>query len=58
MEKLRKATAEKAKKAPLKVTIPDSISVSELASRLKVTAATVVKKALTYGYDGYGKSGD
>ena len=49
MEKLKKANAEKAKKAPLKITIPDSISVSELASRLKVTAATVVKRLMLMG---------
>ena len=34
MEKIKKANAEKAKKAPLKVSIPDVISVTELASRL------------------------
>ena len=41
--------AEKAKKAPLKVSIPDVISVTELASRLKVTAATVVKRLMLMG---------
>ena len=46
MEKIKKANAEKAKKAPLKVSIPDVISVTELASRLKVTAATVVKRLM------------
>ena len=49
MEKIKKANAEKAKKAPLKVSIPDVISVTELASRLKVTAATVVKRLMLMG---------
>lgn len=49
MEKLRKEQREKAKKQPLKITIPDEISVGELASRLKVTAADVVKKLMMMG---------
>ena len=49
MDKKQKAALEKAKKQPLKVTIPDEISVSELASRLKVTAAEVVKKLMLMG---------
>lgn len=48
MDKLKK-NAEKAKKAPLKITIPDTIVVSELASRLKATAATVVKRLMMMG---------
>jgi len=49
MEKLRKANLEKAKKQPLKVTIPDEITVSELAQRLKVTAAEVIKRLMMLG---------
>ena len=49
MEKLKKEQLEKAKKQPLKITIPDEISVGELASRLKVTAAEVVKKLMMMG---------
>ena len=48
MDKMRK-NAEKAKKAPLKITIPDTISVTELASRLKATAASVVKRLMMMG---------
>ena len=48
MDRMKK-NAEKAKKAPLKITIPDSISVSELASRLKATAASVVKRLMMMG---------
>ncbi len=49
MEKLRKANLEKAKKQPLKVIIPDEITVSELAQRLKVTAAEVIKRLMLLG---------
>lgn len=49
MEKLRKQEAMKAKQQPLKVSIPDEISVGELASRLKVTAAEVVKRLMLMG---------
>jgi len=49
MDKKQRAALEKAKKQPLKVTIPDEISVSELASRLKVTAAEVVKRLMLMG---------
>ena len=49
MEKLKKANIEKAKKQPLKITIPDEITVGELASRLKVTAAECVKKLMLMG---------
>ena len=48
-EKKRRAQLEKAKKQPLKITIPDEISVGELASRLKVTAAEVVKRLMLMG---------
>ncbi len=49
MDKKQRAALEKAKKQPLKITIPDEISVSELASRLKVTAAEVVKRLMMMG---------
>ena len=49
MEKLKKLNFEKAKKQQLTVLIPDEISVSELASRLKVTAAEVVKRLMMLG---------
>ncbi|MBQ8523520.1 MAG: translation initiation factor IF-2 [Clostridia bacterium] len=49
MEKLKRANLEKAKKMPLKVTIPDEISVGELASRLKVTASEVIKRLMMMG---------
>ena len=49
MDRLRKQEAMKAKQQPLKVSIPDEISVGELASRLKVTAAEVVKRLMLMG---------
>ena len=48
MDKI-KANLEKAKKQPLKVTIPDEISVGELAQRLKVTAGEVIKRLMMMG---------
>ncbi len=42
-EKMRRLHAEIAKKHPLVVKIPDEINVGELASRMKKTAAEVVK---------------
>ncbi len=49
MEKLKKLNFEKAKKQQLTVRIPDEITVAELASRLKVTAAEVVKRLMMLG---------
>ncbi len=49
MEKLKKLNFEKAKKQQLTVKIPDEITVTELASRLKVTAAEVVKRLMMLG---------
>ena len=40
---------EKARKQQLTVSIPDEITVGELATRLKVTASEVVKKLMTLG---------
>lgn len=48
-EKMRKLRAEIQKKHPLKVLIPDEITVSELASRLKVTAAKLIKTLMGSG---------
>ena len=49
MEKLRKQKLEKARKAPLQITIPEEIVVGELASRLKVTASEVIKRLMMLG---------
>ena len=48
-EKMRKLQLEIAKKAPVKVSIPDEISVGELASRMKKTGAEVVKCLMKNG---------
>ncbi len=48
-EKMRRLQLEIAKKAPLKVQIPDEISVGELASRMKKTGAEVVKALMKNG---------
>ncbi len=48
-ERMRKLQLEIAKKAPLKVMIPDEISVGELASRMKKTGAEVVKALMKNG---------
>ena len=43
------APAQPAKKVPVNVSLPEEIVVGELASRLKVTAAEVVKKLMLMG---------
>ena len=48
-ERMRKLQLEIAKKAPVKVMIPDEISVGELASRMKKTGAEVVKCLMKNG---------
>ncbi|MDD6315723.1 MAG: translation initiation factor IF-2 [Clostridia bacterium] len=50
-EKMRKLQVqqEQAKKAPLKVEIPEEISVGDLAMRLKKTAAVVIKELMKMG---------
>jgi translation initiation factor IF-2 len=48
-ERLQRLQFEIAKKAPLKVSIPDEISVGELASRMKKTGAEVVRKLVKLG---------
>ena len=49
MDKMRRANPEKEAKKQLRITIGDEIQVSELASRLKVTAAEVVKRLMLMG---------
>ena len=48
-DKMNRLQREIAKKKPLKVEIPDSIAVGELASRMKKTAAEVVKQLIKLG---------
>ena len=48
-DRLRRLQLEIAKKAPVKVLIPDEISVGELASRMKKTGAEVVKCLMKNG---------
>ncbi len=48
-ERLQRIQLEKARKAQLKVSIPDEIGVGELASRLKVNVAQVIKKLMGLG---------
>ena len=48
-ERMRRLQFEIAKKAPLVVKIPDEITVGELASRMKKTAAEVIKCLLKNG---------
>ena len=47
-ERLARIAAERAKKQ-IVIKVPDEITVGELASRLKVTAAEVIKKLFLYG---------
>ena len=48
-EKLRRLQMEVARKAPVTVKIPDEITVSELASRMKKTVAEVIKCLMKNG---------
>lgn len=48
MEKLRRQEAEKARR-PLSITLPEEIAVNELASRLRVTSAEVIKRLVKLG---------
>ncbi len=48
-EKLKRLELERARKQQLKVMIPDSITVGELATRLKATATDVIKKLMGLG---------
>ena len=49
VERLKKLELEKARKKQLEITVPDEITVQELASRLKVTAAEVIKRLMKMG---------
>ena len=48
-EKMRKMAEERAKAKPLEITVGEEITVSELASRMKKTAAEVIKKLMMMG---------
>ncbi|MBQ8413776.1 MAG: translation initiation factor IF-2 [Clostridia bacterium] len=48
-EKMKKLEAERARNKQLEITVPDEITVSELASRMKKTAAEVIKKLMFMG---------
>ena len=48
-KKMRRLQQEAARKAPVKVQIPDEITVGELASRMKKTGAEVVKRLMMNG---------
>lgn len=48
-QKLQRLALERARKQQLKIMVPDEIVVSELASRLKVTVADVIKKLMALG---------
>ena len=49
MEKKKREAFEKAKQTQLSITVPDEITVGELASRLKVTSSEVVKRLFMMG---------
>ena len=49
LEKLRKQQMEKARRLPVSVSIPDEITVGELASRLKITVGDLIKKLFMLG---------
>ena len=48
-EKIKKMEAERARSKQLEITVPEEITVSELASRMKKTAAEVIKKLMFMG---------
>ena len=48
-EKIKRMEAERARNKQLEITVPDEITVVELASRLKKTAAEVIKKLMFMG---------
>ncbi len=49
LEKKKREAFEKAKNTQLSITVPDEITVGELASRLKVTSSEVVKRLFMMG---------
>ena len=48
-EKIKRMEAERARNKQLEITVPEEITVSELASRMKKTAAEVIKKLMFMG---------
>jgi len=48
-EKIKRMEAERARAKQLEITVPDEITVSELAIRLKKTSAEVIKKLMLMG---------
>ena len=48
-EKIKKLEAERARNKQLEITVPDEITIGELASRLKKTSAEVIKKLMMMG---------
>ena len=48
-EKIKKLEAERARNKQLEITVPDEITVTELAARMKKTAADVIKKLMFMG---------
>ena len=48
-EKMKRLEAERARNKQLEITVPDEITVSELASRLKKTASEVIKRLMLMG---------
>ncbi len=48
-EKIKRLEAEKARKKQLEITVPDEITVGELATRLNKTSADVIKKLMFMG---------
>ncbi|MGN0115167.1 MAG: translation initiation factor IF-2 [Acutalibacteraceae bacterium] len=48
-DRMRRMQLEKIKAKPIEITVGDEITVAELASRLKKTAAEVIKKLMTLG---------
>ena len=48
-EKIKRLEAERARSKPLEITVPDEITVSELATRLKKNSGEVIKKLMLMG---------
>ena len=48
-ERIKRLEAERARNKQLEITVPDEITVTELASRMKKTAAEVIKKLMFMG---------
>ncbi|MBQ6702916.1 MAG: translation initiation factor IF-2 [Clostridia bacterium] len=49
LEKIKKEELERAKKLQLQITVPDEITVGDLAVRMKVTAAETIKRLMKLG---------